>query len=101
MVALETMLGNHPGDFLSIILSQKCCEMMMLQDVLDKRLPSPDDVRVCKDVVHAVKVALSCIRADPKSRPSMLQVSRELAVRSPPLPMPFHSISISQLMYSH
>ncbi|KAL8480955.1 hypothetical protein ACS0TY_027468 [Phlomoides rotata] len=100
VVALEIVLGNHPGDFLSYIFSRKCCENMMLQDVLDKRLPSPDDARVCRDVVRQVKVALSCIRADPKCRPSMLQVSRDLAVRSPPLPMPLRSISVSQLICS-
>ncbi|KAL8529638.1 hypothetical protein ACS0TY_006899 [Phlomoides rotata] len=100
VVALETMLGNHPGDFLSSILSTKCCENMMLPDLLDKRLPSPDDARVSRDVVRVAKIALSCIRVDPKCRPSMLQVSRELAVRSPPLLMTLRSISVSQLMYS-
>ncbi|KAL8545975.1 hypothetical protein ACS0TY_005911 [Phlomoides rotata] len=100
VVALETMFGNHPGDFLSSIFSTRCCENMMLHDLLDKRLPSPDFGRVSRDVVRVVKIALSCTRVDPMTQPSMLQVSRELSVRSPPLPMPFRAISMVQLLHS-
>ncbi|KAL8545973.1 hypothetical protein ACS0TY_005909 [Phlomoides rotata] len=100
VVALETMFGNHPGDFLSSIFSTRCCENMMLHDLLDKRLPSPDFGRVSRDVVRVVKIALSCTRVDPMTRPSMLQVSRELSLRTPPLPMPFRAISMVQLLHS-
>lgn len=99
VVALEVILGNHPEAFLS---SRRFAETVMLQDLLDKRLPSPDDdARVSRDVVRVVKIALKCVRHDPKSRPSMNEVSLELAVRAPPLPMPFRAISLPHLMPSH
>lgn len=100
IVALEIMFGNHPGDFITSIVSTKLAQNLMLQGLLDKRLPSPDesDLRLSRDVVRVVKLALRCVNPDPKSRPSMSQVSRELAVRAPLLPTPFRSISVLHLM---
>ncbi|KAH6825246.1 hypothetical protein C2S53_020399 [Perilla frutescens var. hirtella] len=101
VVALEIMFGSHPADFLSMMVSTRMAANMMLQDVLDKRLPSAeDDVRVSREVIGVAKIAVKCIRHDPKSRPSMKQISQELADRPPPLPMPFRSISILHLMCS-
>ncbi|KAH6781555.1 hypothetical protein C2S51_006848 [Perilla frutescens var. frutescens] len=101
VVALEIMFGDHPGDFLSsVMISTHCAQNLMLQQLLDKRLASPDeDVRVSRDVVRVVTTALKCISSDPKSRPSMKEVSQELGARAPPLPMPFRSISMLHLMY--
>ncbi|KAH6781486.1 hypothetical protein C2S51_006779 [Perilla frutescens var. frutescens] len=101
VVALEIMFGSHPADFLSTLVSTRFAESMMLQDLLDKRLPSAeDDVRVSREVIRVARIAVKCIRHDPKSRTSMKQVSQELADRLPPLPMPFRSISIRHLMCS-
>lgn len=81
VVALEIMFGNHPGDFISSTkLDQNI--MLQMQDLLDKRLASPDDAKVYRDVVHALKIALKCVSPEPKSRPSMNQVSKELAAMS-------------------
>ncbi|KAL8529695.1 hypothetical protein ACS0TY_006947 [Phlomoides rotata] len=46
VVALEIMFGNHPGDFLSSMVSKKLDQSMMLQDLWDKRPPSPNDVKI-------------------------------------------------------
>ncbi|KAH6809992.1 hypothetical protein C2S51_027775 [Perilla frutescens var. frutescens] len=101
VVALEIMFGSHPADFLSMMVSIRLAANMMLQDVLDKRLSSAeDDVRVSREVIRVAKIAAKCIRHDPKSRPSMKQISQEVADRPPPLPMPFRSISILHLMCS-
>ncbi|KAL9166959.1 hypothetical protein ABFS82_05G064700 [Erythranthe guttata] len=102
VVALETMFGSHPGEFLtSVFVSERNSENLMLQDLLDKRLPSPDDedLKAARDVVRVVRIALTCVSSDPKSRPSMSRVCDELDVRGPPLPMPLRSISISHLMH--
>ncbi|KAL8529696.1 hypothetical protein ACS0TY_006947 [Phlomoides rotata] len=81
VVALEIMFGNHPGDFLSSMVSKKLDQSMMLQDLWDKRPPSPNDVKVCREMVHVVKIALKCVSHDPKFRPSMNRVSKELVAR--------------------
>ncbi|KAL7111150.1 hypothetical protein ACP275_05G069800 [Erythranthe tilingii] len=103
VVALETMFGNHPGDFLTSMFMSKLQfpQNLMLKDMLDKRLPSPDDegVKAARDVVRVVRIALTCVGSDPKSRPSMSRVCDQLDVRGPPLPMPLRSISISHLMH--
>ncbi|KAH6758397.1 hypothetical protein C2S51_018632 [Perilla frutescens var. frutescens] len=102
VVALEIMFGDHPSDFLSsMMISTQFAQKLMLQQLLDKRLASPDeDVRVSRDVVRVVKTSLKCISSDPKSRPSMKEVSQELGARAPPLPIPFRSITMLQLMHS-
>ncbi|XP_047974141.1 MDIS1-interacting receptor like kinase 2-like [Salvia hispanica] len=105
VLALEVMFGDHPGDFVSSMMMMKrstqFAQNMMVQQLIDKRLPSPDeDVRVSREVAGVVKTALKCISSDPKSRPSMKEVAQELAKHPPRLPMPFRSISVLHLMHS-
>ncbi|XP_047974642.1 MDIS1-interacting receptor like kinase 2-like [Salvia hispanica] len=104
VVALEIMFGDHPGHFISSMTTMRStlsAQNMMVQQLLDKRLPSPDeDVRVSREVVGAVKTALKCISSDPKSRPCMKDVSHELAKHPPRLTMPLRSISVLHLMHS-
>ncbi|XP_047973676.1 MDIS1-interacting receptor like kinase 2-like [Salvia hispanica] len=105
VLALEVMFGDHPGDFVSSMMMMKrstqFAQNMMVQQLMDKRLPSPDeDVRVSREVAGVVKTALKCISSDPKSRPPMKEVAQELAKHPPGLPMPFRSISVLHLMHS-
>ncbi|XP_042035925.1 MDIS1-interacting receptor like kinase 2-like [Salvia splendens] len=105
VLALEVMFGDHPGNFVSSVtmmkISTQFAQNMMVQQLLDKRLPSPDeDVRVSREVAGVVKTALKCISSDPKSRPSMKEVAQELAKHPPRLPMPFRSIPVLHLMHS-
>ncbi|XP_047965608.1 MDIS1-interacting receptor like kinase 2-like [Salvia hispanica] len=105
VLALEVMFGDHPGDFVSsmttIKRSTQFAQNMMVQQLLDKRLPSPDeDVRLSREVVGVVKTALKCISCDPKLRPYMKEVSQELAKHPPRLTMPFRSVSVLHLMHS-
>ncbi|XP_047965523.1 MDIS1-interacting receptor like kinase 2-like [Salvia hispanica] len=105
VLALEVMFGDHPGDFVSSMTMMKrstqVAQNMMVQQLLDKRLPSPDeDVRVSREVAGVVKTALKCISSDPKSRLPMKEVAQELAKHPPGLPIPFRSISVLHLMYS-
>ncbi|KAL8529699.1 hypothetical protein ACS0TY_006949 [Phlomoides rotata] len=99
VVALEIMFENHPGDFLSSMVSKKLDQSMMLQDLWDKRPPSPNDVKVFREMVHVVEIALKCVSHDPEFRPLMNQVSKELAARQPSLSMPFRAISMLELMH--
>ena len=104
VVALEIMFGDHPGHFISSMTTMRStlsAQNMMVQQLLDKRLSSPDeDVRLSREVVGVVKTALKCISCDPKLRPYMKEVSQELAKHPPRLTMPFRSISVLHLMHT-
>ncbi|KAJ0601783.1 putative protein kinase RLK-Pelle-LRR-XI-1 family [Helianthus annuus] len=78
VVALETIGGKHPGDLLSS-LNYSTSRGTTLENILDKRLPYPIDRSIEKEIVRVCNVAVACIRTDPKCRPTMIEVSRELS----------------------
>ncbi|XP_048139170.1 MDIS1-interacting receptor like kinase 2-like [Rhodamnia argentea] len=99
VVALETIMGKHPGDHVSWECSSSAQteSPIMLKDVMDQRLSaSRVGLQDAQDVVLIAKLAFECLLPDPRLRPSMGQVSRELhALVS--LEMPLSSISLEQL----
>ena len=95
VLALEIMMGKHPGELVTII-SSFSSQSLMLVDILDRRLSSPIDPEVVDDVILIVRLALRCINSNPASRPTMQQVCKEFEAGTP-LPMPFHAISLQQL----
>ncbi|KAM0029532.1 putative protein kinase RLK-Pelle-LRR-XI-1 family [Helianthus debilis subsp. tardiflorus] len=78
VVALETIGGKHPGDLLSS-LNYSTSRGTTLENILDKRLPYPTDRWIEKEIVRVCNVAVACILTDPKCRPTMIEVSRELS----------------------
>ncbi|KAK8491240.1 hypothetical protein V6N12_030638 [Hibiscus sabdariffa] len=76
VLALELIVGGYPGDFLSN-LSILTAERIPLNHVLDQRLlpPQPD---VENKLVFILKVVVSCLDNNPKSRPTMHTVSQLL-----------------------
>lgn len=98
VVAMETMMGEHPGDIISILLTSSG-EDIMLHKILDRRLPFPRENSVARSIVLIVSLALACLSANPKSRPTMKQVSEAFLARKSPLTKPFHEISLAQLRY--
>ncbi|KAM0004792.1 putative protein kinase RLK-Pelle-LRR-XI-1 family [Helianthus debilis subsp. tardiflorus] len=78
VVALETIGGKHPGDLLSS-LNYSTTSGTTLENILDKRLPYPTDRSIEKEIVRVCNVAVACILTDPKCRPTMIEVSRELS----------------------
>ncbi|KAF8012962.1 hypothetical protein BT93_I0967 [Corymbia citriodora subsp. variegata] len=99
VVALETMMGEHPGDIVST-LSTSSREDIMLHKILDPRLPFPRENSIARSIVLIVFLALACLSANPKSRPTMKQVSEAFLARKLPLAKPFHEISLAQLRRS-
>ncbi|RDX77943.1 MDIS1-interacting receptor like kinase 2, partial [Mucuna pruriens] len=96
VVALETLMGKHPGELISS-LSNPTTQNMLLKDFLDSRLPLP----FRKDAQHimlVVTIALACLCSKPKLRPSMQQVAEQLSSFKLSLSLPFHQVSIHQLM---
>ncbi|KAL0432903.1 UNVERIFIED_CONTAM: putative leucine-rich repeat receptor-like protein kinase [Sesamum latifolium] len=99
VVALETISGSHPGGFINSMAQQSDENDIILQDFIDKRLPPPANTMVASDAVRIVSIALACLNPNPKSRPSMKEVSHELLVRKPPkIARPLSTVSMSELM---
>ncbi|XP_039161189.1 MDIS1-interacting receptor like kinase 2 [Eucalyptus grandis] len=98
VIALETIMGKHPGDHVSRECSSFAqAESTMLKDVLDQRLsPSRLGLQDVQDVVLIAKLAFKCLQDDPRLRPTMEQVSRELCFQVP-LDMPLSAVSLEQL----
>ncbi|PRQ60996.1 putative non-specific serine/threonine protein kinase [Rosa chinensis] len=75
VVALEIMMGRHPGELLA---SQSENRGFLLKDLLDQRLGSPSS-GLAEGVVSNVTMALACTSTDPSSRPTMQFVAKELS----------------------
>ncbi|KAF5933557.1 hypothetical protein HYC85_029728 [Camellia sinensis] len=93
VVALETIMGKHPGELLSS-LALLSAQNIMLSDVLDSRLSHPTNPTVVRNIVLAVTLAFTCVHSEPKSRPTMLFISQELLVCKKTLATPFRVISL-------
>ncbi|KAJ0944564.1 putative protein kinase RLK-Pelle-LRR-XI-1 family [Helianthus annuus] len=78
VVALETIGGKHPGELISS-LNYLTGHDAKLENILDKRLPYPTNRLIEKKIMCAYNVALACILPDPKCRPTMRNVTRELS----------------------
>ncbi|CBI29795.3 unnamed protein product, partial [Vitis vinifera] len=81
VVTLEVIMGRHPGELISSLLSSASSSStspstaghFLLNDVIDQR-PSPPVNQVAKEVEVAVKLAFACLRVNPQSRPTMQQL---------------------------
>ena len=96
VVALEVIMGRHPGELISQL--SKLSKGIMLKDILDSCLQIPLLQKDVQDLVLVVMLALSCLNSQSKSWPSMRQVIHNLLVSKPLLPKSFTDISIQELM---
>ncbi|MBA0747331.1 hypothetical protein Gogos_004252 [Gossypium gossypioides] len=76
VLALELIVGAYPGEFLSN-LSILTAESIPLNNVLDQRL-TPPLPEVVNKLVFILKLAVSCLNINSKSRPTMHTVSQLL-----------------------
>ncbi|KAM7515494.1 hypothetical protein LguiA_005077 [Lonicera macranthoides] len=76
VLALEVIIGNHPGELIDTISSSSTKEIQ-LKDIVDQRLPFPS-LEVEEKLVCIIKIARACLNANPHSRPTMLVVSQLL-----------------------
>ncbi|GKU97120.1 hypothetical protein SLEP1_g10300 [Rubroshorea leprosula] len=101
VVALEVLMGRHPGELLtSLSSSPSSLKNVMLSDILDTRLSPPRSRNLMKNILVATTLALACLRAKPKSRPTMKFVSQQFVTCQIPLRKPFPSISLLELVNS-
>ncbi|KAK9019256.1 hypothetical protein V6N11_053782 [Hibiscus sabdariffa] len=96
VLALEILMGKHPGELL-VSLSTLSSNNIMLSDILDPRLSLPSDRKEAKDIVFAATIAFSCLRSNPKFRPTMKRVSQEFLSQKRAIVNRLHVISVVQL----
>ncbi|XP_042495106.1 probable leucine-rich repeat receptor-like protein kinase At1g35710 [Macadamia integrifolia] len=80
--ALETIMGRHPGEFITS-LSLPNTKDVILKDMIDPRLQPPTQL-VAEDLCFSMMLAIACLHINPKSRPTMQYVSRELGCHTIP-----------------
>ncbi|KAK3415091.1 hypothetical protein EUGRSUZ_H00661 [Eucalyptus grandis] len=66
VVAMETMMGEHPRDIISTLLTS-FREDIMLHKILNPRLPFPRENSIARTIVLIVSMVLACLSANPKS----------------------------------
>ncbi|XVF82437.1 hypothetical protein PTKIN_Ptkin16aG0047900 [Pterospermum kingtungense] len=99
VLTLEVLMGKHPGDLLSSSALVSHDQQILLKDVIDPRLSPPvRDVIVSRDVVSIMKIAFACLNGNPQLRPSMKQVAQALTRQSLPLPKPFSTTKMAELL---
>lgn len=81
VLALEVIKGKHPGDITPQLSSPTEREKIQLIDVLDQRLPSPSP-EMEEQLVTIIKLATSCLNANPQSRPTMHMIAHMLSAPS-------------------
>ncbi|KAG2707791.1 hypothetical protein I3760_05G163100 [Carya illinoinensis] len=96
VVALEVLMGRHPGELLSSLSSLSLSQNMMLNEMLDQRLPPPNYLIGC-DILLVATIAFACLHTQPKSRPTMKCVSQEFLSCKKPNAIPLTTVSLLQL----
>ncbi|GKV08691.1 hypothetical protein SLEP1_g20289 [Rubroshorea leprosula] len=98
VITLEVLMGRHPRELLSLLSKPCSLQNVMLSDVLDTRLSPPRSQTVSQSIVVVVMLALACLRAKPKSRPTMKFVSQQFVTCQRQLLKPFPTISLLELV---
>nr|XP_012569130.1 MDIS1-interacting receptor like kinase 2-like isoform X1 [Cicer arietinum] len=97
--ALEIIMGKHPGDLISLFLSPSTRPMAyntLLIDILDHR-PHQVIKPVDEEVILITRLAFACLSQNPRSRPTMDQVSKMLAIGKSPVENHLSTIRLGQL----
>ncbi|XP_028787202.1 MDIS1-interacting receptor like kinase 2-like [Neltuma alba] len=87
VLALEIIMGKHPRDLVMSCFSSTSsgaaptiiAHDLDLNEVLDQRLPYPQDL-VAEKVMLIARIASTCLNENPRARPTMEQVCKELAM---------------------
>ncbi|KAF7815675.1 MDIS1-interacting receptor like kinase 2-like [Senna tora] len=98
VLALEIIMGKHPGDFISSLAESSITYDFLFKDLLDSRLPLPTTSNV-EELMLIAKLAFACLNENPNFRPTMEEVSTKLVKPNYNcLGDKFPTITIGQLM---
>ncbi|GAA0168945.1 hypothetical protein LIER_40680 [Lithospermum erythrorhizon] len=97
VLTLEVLMGTHPGDLI-VSLSSASSSSILLKDVIDERVSPPVMDEIDK-VILTTKLAFACLQQNPQARPTMHDVSNQLAKLKPNnADVDFSSIKIGELL---
>ena len=100
VLALEVIMGKHPGVLImfpsSSLTATSTTHNILLKNTLDQRLKPPKN-QVALKVVSIAKLAFACLATNPKSRPTMQEVSHELSVERAPMSEVFDMLTLGLL----
>ena len=100
VLALEVIMGKHPGDLIMFLSSSltaiSTSHNILLKNTLDQRLKPPKN-QVALKVVSIAKLAFACLATNPKSRPTMQEVSHELSIERAPMSEVFDTLTLGLL----
>ncbi|CDP11415.1 unnamed protein product [Coffea canephora] len=98
VLALEVIMGKHPGDLvLSMLSASSSIHGILLKDIVDPR-PRSLTKQMAEKVVLGTKLALLCVDPNPQLRPDMQQVCVQQLKQRPYLESMFPVITIGQLL---
>ncbi|MBA0754145.1 hypothetical protein Gogos_022381 [Gossypium gossypioides] len=100
VLALEILMGKHPGELLSTLTSSSSpssIQNVMLNEILDPRLSPPRSRKMVGDIAFVAVIAFACLRAKPKARPTMKSASQEFLHIKSLISVPLHEISLIEL----
>ncbi|WCJ30774.1 Leucine-rich repeat receptor-like protein kinase family protein [Euphorbia peplus] len=106
VLALEIIIGKHPGDLISSTFSPSSSstsdatnwQQTLLKDIIDQRLGFPHN-KTAEGVMKVVEVAFACLTTNPEFRPTMRQVSSQLVVAKwVPLTKPFSEVKLGDIL---
>ncbi|KAH1092125.1 hypothetical protein J1N35_019382 [Gossypium stocksii] len=97
VLALEILMGKHPGELLSTLSLSSHAQNFMLNEILDPRLSTPRSRKMAGDIAFIAVIAFACLRPRPKARPTMKLVSQEFLHIKSPIAMPLHEILLMEL----
>lgn len=80
VLGIEVLMGKHPGEVISSLLSPLERKLIQLEDVLDNRISDSMPDEVADKLYMLWNVSISCICSNPESRPSMRTVSQLLEI---------------------
>ncbi|CAI8611575.1 unnamed protein product [Vicia faba] len=80
VLALETLTGKHPGDFVSYIQTSND-QNIDFKEILDPRLPSPPN-NILNGLALVGNLAVSCLHTNPQSRPTMRSIAQLLEIET-------------------
>ncbi|KAK7342938.1 hypothetical protein VNO80_25896 [Phaseolus coccineus] len=83
VLALEILFGEHPGEFIPLLLftsnaMDSTLDIPSLMVKLDQRLPYLTNIS--KEIALIIKIANVCLTESPSSRPTMQQVVNYFSV---------------------
>jgi len=81
VLALEVLTGKHPGEIVSYM--QSCSEQKVnTKEILDPRLLPPSKEHILKQVDLIANIALSCLKTNPRARPTMRSIAQLLQMET-------------------